>query len=249
MGMGDEAPVEISKRTIIQEQMDELDDGDLVIDREDENADEAVVINTPPKEAREWNLENRSGTVADDNPEYPEEAPVVSVIYKDEIEEHYPYYTGGRSLELSDVRWNSGAKFYTFPRPRLKKVGKLGPCSIPLDELEPFPYHSRNFSAEENREYMEDIRERGEPENPPVVQVLDDGFRIINGHKRVWASYVCGLKEVDCVCLYVDDKEATKHWVENHLFSYRGEHLDEAMDSLTEDWWINVSLEQKDENY
>jgi ParB family chromosome partitioning protein len=225
--------------------MEDLDQGDLVIDRNDENPDVAVVINTPPVEAREWNIESRDITLAKDNPDYPEDSQVINIIYREELERHYPYYTGGRPLELAEIKWKSGIKFYAFPRPRLKKTGELDPVPISLDELEPFPYHSRNFSAEENQQYIEDLRKEEGPDNPPVVQVLEDGFRIINGHRRVWASYVCGLDKVECACLYVNDHEATEHWIENHLFSYSGQELDKAMRRLKEDWWLNVSVEKK----
>lgn len=119
----------------------ELRPGDLVHDREhDVDPDEGVVVNTPPVPANEWDLpEIPPETVAEDNPEYDPEAPVVVVVFREELADARPDFAGDEQLPLAEL----DAPYYSFPRDRLEHVGHLehpaGAQATPdeLDVLEP----------------------------------------------------------------------------------------------------------------
>lgn len=195
-----------------------FDAGDVVIDRDDESPNEAVVVNTPPIEAADWHVPGR-GTLAEDNPAYPEDDAVVIVLFRDALERHYPHYTGGGVIRMRRLQ-RDGAKPYAFPSSRLQRIGTLSPEPIPLDRIDPSPYHARNFDSTANTAYIEAVRDRGRPETPPHLRDCGDRFEIINGHKRIWASHVAGLEAVPCHCIYVDDETAARKWIWSHLDSY-----------------------------
>lgn len=94
--------------------------GDRVHDRDDPDPDDAVVVNQPPTTASEWDVEPRDCTLADDNPDYPEEASVVVVCFVEDLVEYGPPFdpTEQTALPLSTLN-ESGVNFYTFPAPRL----------------------------------------------------------------------------------------------------------------------------------
>jgi len=202
----------------------EIDHGTIVLDREvtPSYANPAVVVNTPSTRIDEWYVPGRDGTVGRDNPEYAPSEPVVVVVYRDTLADHYSHYTGSRPLPLERLS-AEGLKQYAFPASRLEPVGSVGPQQLPLDEITPSPYHARNFDAEANRGYIEQIRDWGHPKPYPLVRVTDSGFELINGHKRTWASHVAGLDEIRCWCLYVDCEEAARAWAKRHLHDYTGE--------------------------
>ena len=57
--------------------------GDVVQDREDDDPDPAIVVNTPGAPANEWDVPRLGKTVAEDNPEYPPDAEIVTVVYEE----------------------------------------------------------------------------------------------------------------------------------------------------------------------
>jgi len=61
--------------------------GDVVLDTHQESPNPAVVVNLPPKQADEWTAYTDT-TVAEDNPEYPDESPIVVVAFYDNLAEH-----------------------------------------------------------------------------------------------------------------------------------------------------------------
>lgn len=189
--------------------------GDVVIDREDPPG-EAVVVNMPPQTASEWDLRSKR-TLAEDNPEYPAEDHVIIVVYRDTLDEHRPYYSGARPLTLSNLH-DDGVKFYAFPESRLKKVGEIGTQELPVSQLSPAPYHSRRFTARDERRLIAIIERDGCLPVPPLVQVTDDDqFTLLDGHKRVWAACVAGLDTVQCRSMYVDDWTAASIFANCHL--------------------------------
>lgn len=207
--------------------------GDLVLDRDDPAPSLAVVINQPPVTATEWHVPGR-GTVAADNPQYPSEDPVVVVAYLDQLAEAYPYYHGVRPLSLSDL--HDTVTPYSFPATRLQRRGTLRRPTLPLDVIRPAPYHSRSFDAAANREFIAEIRERGHPQPAPLARVCAYGseaaVELINGHKRVWASYVAGLEAIPCYCVYTPADEAARAWVTRHLPGYSPGQREAAFDAL-----------------
>lgn len=95
--------------------------GAVVVDRDDDDPDEAIVVNTPSKTAAEWDVPPRGCTLAEDNPSYPEDAAVIVVVFREELDETRPEYDGAEPLSLSDLE----AYYYSFPEPRLRKVDGL----------------------------------------------------------------------------------------------------------------------------
>jgi len=93
--------------------------GDVVLDSHQESPNPAVVVNLPPKHANEW-IAYADTTVAEDNPEYPDESPIVVVAFYDNLSEHAEELLWPESpvplTELSDY----GVKDYAFPVDRLQ---------------------------------------------------------------------------------------------------------------------------------
>jgi hypothetical protein len=97
--------------------------GDLVADREpaDGNANSAVVVNCPPQQANEWTAYGET-TVAEDNPAYPEDTPVVVIIYRSELKRFDPEWPERENpYPLTEFN-DAGLSYYTFPVPRLKPL-------------------------------------------------------------------------------------------------------------------------------
>lgn len=99
--------------------------GTLVRDREaqEENPeDPAVVLNTPPVPADEWVVPRLEKTVAEDNPEYPAESPVVVVAFRDHLEERLPEWDDREGYWPLSTLNERGVRHYSFPAARLKRV-------------------------------------------------------------------------------------------------------------------------------
>lgn len=94
--------------------------GDRVHDRDDADPDDAIVVNQPPMTASEWTVESRDCTLAEDNPDYPDDAAVAVVCFCDDLIEYGPPFDPTEQQPLSLAALNeSGVNFYTFPAPRL----------------------------------------------------------------------------------------------------------------------------------
>jgi hypothetical protein len=77
-------------------------------------------VNQPPKTASEWTVESRNCTLAEDNPNYPADAPVVVVCFVDDLLEYGPPFDPTEQTELSLSTLNeTGVHYFTFPAPRL----------------------------------------------------------------------------------------------------------------------------------
>jgi hypothetical protein len=95
--------------------------GDRVRDRDSDDGDELVVVEThPDTEARECWLDAIDATVADVNGAYDATAPVVEAAYVSAVEERLD---GWRSVEdLRDAVSFGALSLYTFPADRLARV-------------------------------------------------------------------------------------------------------------------------------
>jgi hypothetical protein len=94
--------------------------GDRVHDRDDPEPDDAIVLNRPPMTASEWEVESRNCTLADDNPDYPDEAAVIVVSFVEKFIEDGPSFDPTEQTALSQSTLNeAGVQYYTFPAPRL----------------------------------------------------------------------------------------------------------------------------------
>ncbi|WP_424004839.1 hypothetical protein ACOZ4I_17385 (plasmid) [Haloarcula salina] len=100
---------------------------DVVRDREDDDADDAVVVNTPPVTCDEWVVHRHDGvtTVADDNPGYDAGTEVVVVAFRDELAEAQPKFVETtEALPLADT---GELSTYAFPPGRLRRVATICP--------------------------------------------------------------------------------------------------------------------------
>ena len=109
-----------TSETILDSSSD-IDIGDLVLDRDTDHSDPAVVVNTPPKTADEWKAYGGT-TVAEDNPEYPADASIIVVAFRNEILDEQPEMVAPDSpIPLRDLN-EVGIKHYSFPAPRLQRA-------------------------------------------------------------------------------------------------------------------------------
>ncbi len=91
----------------------------MVHDVEDDDPDDAVVVNTPPVEVDEWAVSN-TDTVASMNPGYPEDSIVIVVIFLSTLThtDAYSDWDGEDPIGLP-----ADCQTYAFPRGRLRRVG------------------------------------------------------------------------------------------------------------------------------
>lgn len=98
--------------------------GAVVQDREDDNPNDAIVVNRPLKTVTEWIARRGSWsekTVAEDNPEYPADAPVIVVVFADALQAAFPDWEEDAPLALTAIN-ESDASHYSFPAPRLRRI-------------------------------------------------------------------------------------------------------------------------------
>jgi hypothetical protein len=103
--------------------------GDIVLDRDGDEESSAYVTTLPDATAEEWVAYENEGeeiTVAEDNPEYPADAPVVVVVHGTSVHFDLPdwnRYTPLSVEELEDVDTDYPL-YYAFPAPRLVRDQK-----------------------------------------------------------------------------------------------------------------------------
>ncbi len=204
--------------------------GDIVVDTEADSTTEAVVVNTPQLEAAEWTVPGR-GRLSRLNPDYPATDGVVIVLERTVLEREYPYYADAGAIRMDRLK-RDAVEPQAFPASRLRQVGKLEPSELPLEKIEPSPYHSRTYDLDQNRTFIEEISDRGYPDPTPYVRHCGNRFEVIDGNKRLWASRVAGLNVVPCRCGYLDDVTAAKKWVASHYETYDAVEMDEARKRL-----------------
>ncbi|MDS0280274.1 ParB N-terminal domain-containing protein [Halomicroarcula sp. S1AR25-4] len=226
-----------------------LSPGDVVIDREQADPDEAVVVNTPPVASKDWHVQGHDTTVARDNPNYPADETVAIVVYRDTLRRCRPKYAGYQHLELAQLDADD-VSYYAFPQSRLERVDTIDPTTVALDAIDAAPYHSRNFDVEANRAFVDGIRQRGYPRPIPVVRDVDDGYEIVNGHKRVWASHIAGLDRIRAHVIHIDDWDAAQRFAAHHLDgSYSLDEGRVALRRLRERWGPQVNALDIDDRY
>jgi len=106
--------------------------GDYVVDTEADHDKKLVVVGIPDARADEWTAyETADGevTVAEDNPEYPEDALVVTACYLDderheksitELDVDLDEWTDQEGDTLFQRVCDAGVRFYAFPEGRLE---------------------------------------------------------------------------------------------------------------------------------
>jgi hypothetical protein len=100
-----------------------FDISEPVVDRDstDDDPNTAIIVNCPPKIATDWTA-YRQTTVAEDNPDYPDDALIAIIVYRDELAEFDPDWAD-RNQPFSLTEFNeAGVSHYAFPAPRLKSL-------------------------------------------------------------------------------------------------------------------------------
>ena len=93
--------------------------GDVALDTHQESPNPAVVVNLPPKHANEWTAYTNT-TVAEDNPEYPDESSIVVVAFYEDLAEHAEELLWPESpIPLNELH-EYDVKDYAFPVNRLR---------------------------------------------------------------------------------------------------------------------------------
>lgn len=97
--------------------------GEFVSDKEADEDDESIAIcvqahaDVPANDR--W-LSSMGKTVADVNRDYPEDAPIVTVAFLDDIEEDIDNWTDVSPRKLRSVLKSRGVSLYDYPAPRLQ---------------------------------------------------------------------------------------------------------------------------------
>jgi hypothetical protein len=92
--------------------------GDVVLDRDDDEADPALVVNcVPGATADEWDVPGDQ-TVAEANPDYPEDASVIAVVFEEKFDDDALEWNREEPIALTELN-DSPMKQYSFPAPRL----------------------------------------------------------------------------------------------------------------------------------
>jgi hypothetical protein len=140
---------------------DNIDIGDLVLDRDTDHSDPAVVVNTPPKTADEWKAYSGT-TVAEDNPEYPADASIIVVAFRNEILDEQPEMVAPDSpIPLEDLN-EVGIKHYSFPAPRLRRGDPETDDFEALEDLDDIDSNS-NGTDDESESVSTGEDEQAEP--------------------------------------------------------------------------------------
>ena len=99
--------------------------GDSVVDSEDDDPDEAIVIERPSGQAiSEWAHDTESGTatVAATNPDYPADDQLIVVVFRSALNESVPDWQAADPDSLSANAADAGVTEYGFPERRLEPV-------------------------------------------------------------------------------------------------------------------------------
>jgi len=101
--------------------------GEVVHDRDDDEPNDAVVVNVPPLPASEWDVRALDKTLAEANLDYPADAQTVIVVFCETLAEYFETTdtTGELESQLPIAALaNEQVQFYAFPAPRLEATGE-----------------------------------------------------------------------------------------------------------------------------
>jgi hypothetical protein len=106
--------------------------GETVVDRDQTDPTPAIVVNLPPQTADEW-IAYTNTTVAEDNPDYSSDAPIIVVVYRHDLaafDPDWPDHDG--PFSLADLN-EAGVSHYAFPAPRLTSLATDDTTDAPTD--------------------------------------------------------------------------------------------------------------------
>jgi hypothetical protein len=153
---------------------DALRPGDLVHDRDDSDPDDAIVVHIPGVTATEWEVENRGCTLADDNPDYPEDTDTIVVVFVSNLRENDPSFDPTERTEIPlDTLNESSMKYYAFPKPRLAVIESPAPALSNETTNDTDQSTESTESTATDPEETEETEETDEPEPvPPSPEIL-----------------------------------------------------------------------------
>ena len=101
--------------------------GEVVRDRDDDDPNDAIVVNVPPIPASEWDVTALDQTLAEANPDYPADAQTVIVVFREVLTEYFEGTdtTGEFDSQIPIATLaDEHVQFYAFPAPRLEATGE-----------------------------------------------------------------------------------------------------------------------------
>jgi hypothetical protein len=126
------------------------------------------------------------------------------------------------------------------------RIESGGPIrEIAVDAIQPSPYNAREYDNPDHQQFVKQTRERGHLLTfPPVRPVSEDEYETVGGHKRMEAVRRAGLDEIAVRVLDLDDWEAARKFVDEHIpieggderGMYGQEEIDHAIGRLRKEW-------------
>jgi hypothetical protein len=141
-----------------------FDIGEQVYDQHDDDPDTAVVTTTPEIPAEDWDIPHLERTVAEDNPDYPDDAPIAFVLFESQINGHFPDWDRDEPLTI-DALLDAETTFYTFPHQRLES---LNPDDTDAEDA------NESEDTSESDTDSEEPEDESDPEPPADVRALKD---------------------------------------------------------------------------
>lgn len=93
-------------------------------------------------------------------------------------------------------------------------------ATLELTQIEPSPYHQREFDAEGNAGYIKAVHDNGWAESFPVVRPREDDsmeYECVAGNKRLWAAEKAGLRHHPVEVKHLTDREAATAFAFDHF--------------------------------
>lgn len=101
--------------------MAEYETGDIVVDKEADEKEPAVVVRRTDMRISQWTVDNKGTTVLDDNPDYDPEELTTLVVYESYLDEEWPEWRDTVPEELyQEVMQKDHISWYAFPESRLQ---------------------------------------------------------------------------------------------------------------------------------
>lgn len=255
--VGEQTPVDAVEPTDVEsvlsaypperrpEPVNQVSRGTVVTDTDRANPDPMVVIKQPPQTAKEWTVYSRNRTVAEDNPDYPADDPVVCCVHLSSFSHPYHWYRGGQHQPLSEIQ-KQGHSVYIFPEERIEPHVQLPAPQIPLEHIFPSPFHNQSFGIQSDFRLAARLEYDGETFAPLIVRPRPQSstpgdVELLNGHRRYWAAAVAGFDTIACSPCFLSDQAAAKWFANAHLketgtdeSSYTNEQRREVVEQMSE---------------
>lgn len=148
--------------------------GDVVLDSHQESPDPAVVMNIPPRQANEWTVYTDT-TVADDNPDYPDDSPIVVVAFYDDLSEQAEELLWPElPIPLKELH-EYDVKDYAFPLDRITLVDDSSLPARHSEEKQETPTEANDETETTSDADGQDENENeGEGESDATLERLED---------------------------------------------------------------------------